>query len=99
MVAVPSATPVMTPEAELTVAIAVSEEEKVPPATVESKSVVPVPQMLCEPLSAPGLHPTQPEIVKMKVQVVKFPLVSVTVIVIVSGPFPNVLNKVPGAGL
>ena len=44
-------------------------------------------------------QPIHPDIVTTKVQVLKLPFVSVTVMVMVSGPFPNVLNRVPGAGL
>jgi predicted RNA methylase len=55
MVAVPAATPVISPEAALIVATVVSDELQVPPADVEEKVVVSPTQIFCPPLSVPAI--------------------------------------------
>ena len=52
MVAVPAATPVITPDVEFTVAIDVLEEEKVPPEVVELNVVVKLMQTVLVPVKA-----------------------------------------------
>ena len=54
MVAVPAATPVITPVEAFTVATTVALLDQLPPLTVEANVVVPAIQMFCVPLRVPA---------------------------------------------
>jgi hypothetical protein len=78
MVAVPAATPVITPVEAFTVATPTALLDQLPPVTVDAKVVVPATQIACVPLMVPALAGA----------------VTVTVLVVVAGAHPPVLVTV-----